>query len=82
VTNDELRSTVLSAIAEIAPEVDPAAVDPSEPIQDEFDLDSMDFLRLMELLHERVGVEVPERDYPQVATLDACVDYLAAHAAA
>jgi acyl carrier protein len=82
VTHDELRTTVLSAISEIAPEVDPAAVDASEPIQDEFDLDSMDFLRLMELLHERVGVEVPERDYPQVATLDACVDYLAAHAAA
>lgn len=81
-THDELRTTVLSAIAEIAPEVDPAAVDPSEPIQDEFDLDSMDFLRLMEMLQERVGVEVPERDYPQVATLDACIDYLAARAAA
>jgi acyl carrier protein len=29
-------------------------------------------------LHERLGVDIPERDYPKLATLDTIVDYVAA----
>lgn len=79
-TDDTMRATVLAAIGEIAPEVDPAMIDPGAGLQEECDLDSMDFLRLVELLAERTGVEVPERDYPLIATLDGAVAYLSSHA--
>lgn len=38
----------------------------------------MDFLNLIVALHERTGIEIPERDYPKLSTLDAAVAYLLA----
>jgi acyl carrier protein len=36
----------------------------------------MDVLNFVVGLHTALGVDIPETDYPQLATLDACVDYL------
>ncbi len=33
-------------------------------------------------VHDRTGVDIPERDYPQGATLEGCVRYLRANRAA
>jgi acyl carrier protein len=41
------------------------------------DLDSMHFLRLIEALHEKTGVDVPEADYPRLDSLDGAAAYLA-----
>ena len=38
----------------------------------------MDFLNFTIGLHKAFGVEIPEQDYRKLATLDACVDYVAA----
>ena len=76
-TNDEIRSAVLAALRRIAPEIDPATLRPDVPVRDQADLDSMDFLNFVLELHDALGVDVPEGDYPQVATLDGCVAYLA-----
>jgi len=80
VTPDEIRAVVLETLAGIAPEVDPAAVLPDVDLRDELDIDSMDFLNFVIALHERLGVDIPERDYPKLGTLDAIVDYVAAGA--
>lgn len=77
-TRDEIRATVLRALGEIAPECDPGAVTPDVPFRDQLDLDSMDYLNFVIALHVALGVEIPEADYPRLATLEACVDYLAA----
>ena len=79
-TRDEIRAAVLETLAEIAPEVDPAAVLPDVDLRDQLDIDSMDFLNFVIALHERLGVDIPERDYPKLGTLDAIVDYVAAGA--
>ena len=70
------RIHVTDALLEVAPEVDPAAIAGDQPLQEQLDLDSMDFLAFLEALAERTGLEVPERDYAQVATLDGCIEYL------
>ena len=44
----------------------------------ELDIDPMDFLNFTIGLHKAFGVEIPEQDYRKLATLDACVDYVAA----
>ena len=73
---DAARIHVLDALVEVAPEIDPATVDGTVPLQEQLDLDSMDFLAFLEAVAERTGVEIPERDYDRVATLDGCVEYL------
>jgi acyl carrier protein len=78
VTAEELRATVLRALGDVAPEADLASLKPDVPLRDQLDLDSMDFLNFVVALHGAVGVEIPEADYPRLATLEACVDYLGA----
>ena len=76
-TRDEIRATVLRALGEIAPEADLATLEPDVPFRDQLDLDSMDFLNFVIALHAALDVDIPEADYPKLATLDGCVDYLA-----
>jgi len=38
----------------------------------------MDFLNFVIGLHHTLGVDIPESDYPKLATLEGCVQYLAA----
>lgn len=79
-TSDALRRSVAECLRQIAPEVDPAVLDPRRSLREQADLDSFDFLRLLMALNERVGVEVPEADYGLVDSLDGLVDYLGRHA--
>jgi acyl carrier protein len=75
-TPDTLRATVVEALLDVAPDVDPATLDAAAPFRDQFDFDSMDQLNFVVGLHRRLGVDVPETDYPQLATLDGCVAYV------
>jgi acyl carrier protein len=72
----EVRAAVLRALGDIAPEADFASLKPDVPLRDQLDLDSMDILNLVTALHDALGVEIPEADYPRLTTLDACVEYL------
>jgi acyl carrier protein len=62
----------------IAPEVDLDDIDGAEPLQDAADLDSMDFLNLISALYAETGIEIPERDYSKVASIDGFVAYVQA----
>jgi acyl carrier protein len=77
VTRDEIKATVLEALATVAPEVDPATLDMRANLRDQVDLDSMDFLTLLIALGQRFNLEIPESDYSGLASLDGCIDYLA-----
>jgi acyl carrier protein len=76
-SREDIRAAVLAVLGEIAPETDPATVDPSDSLREQLDLDSMDFLRFVQAIHQRLGVEIPEADYSKLATLDGAVGYLA-----
>jgi acyl carrier protein len=76
VTPTEARALLARLLRGVAPEVDLDAVDPAAPLQEEADLDSMDFLNLMTALYDETGIEVPERDYPLVATIDGFVSFV------
>lgn len=75
-TADEIRLTVLRLLGNIAPEADPARLRPNVNLRDQLDIDSMDFLNFAISLHKEFRIEIPERDYPQLATIDGCVDYV------
>jgi acyl carrier protein len=76
-THDEIRASVLDALAEIAPEADLDRLRPNVSFREQLDIDSMDFLNFAIAVHKAFDVEIPERDYPKLVTLDGCVDYLA-----
>jgi acyl carrier protein len=78
VNEDELRQVLLGALTEIAPEVEAEAIDPTTDLDEQLDIDSIDFLNLIVAVNERTGIEVPERDYPKLSTLDGAVAYLLA----
>jgi acyl carrier protein len=75
-TADALKSRILALLGRIAPEADLSALDPSVNIRTELDLDSMDFLNFLISLSKELQVEVPERDYGRLSTLNGCIDYL------
>jgi acyl carrier protein len=77
-TPEETRAAVLEELARIAPEADPAGLRPDVRFRDQLDLDSMDLLNFAIALHWRFGVEIPESDYPKLATLNGCIAYLSA----
>jgi acyl carrier protein len=74
----ELHDVMMAALTAVAPDVDPTAVDPAADLTDQLDIDSMDFLNIVVAVHEQTGIDIPERDYPKLSTLDGAVDYLAA----
>lgn len=74
----DIRRLVQEELGNIAPEVDPATVDPAGDLREAFDIDSMDFLNFITAIHHRLGVDIPELDYPKLFTLDGAVAYIAA----
>jgi acyl carrier protein len=82
VTTDDARALFGRILHRIAPEVRLDSADLDAPIQEELDLDSMDFLNLVTALHDEVGLDVPERDYPKLGTVNGFIAYVAAAPAA
>lgn len=79
-TADEIRATVLRLLRNVAPEADPAQLQPNVSLREQLDVDSMDLLNFVIALHKEFCVEIPERDYPKLMTVDGCVKYLEATA--
>jgi acyl carrier protein len=74
----DAREAVHTAILQVAPEVDVAGLDEGSRLQQDLELDSLDFLRLVETIDEATGIDIPERDYAKVATVRSLIGYLAA----
>jgi acyl carrier protein len=74
----DIRKVVQEELGNIAPEVDLASIDPAGDLREAIDIDSMDFLNFITAIHHRLGVEIPEIDYPKLVTLDGAVAYVAA----
>ena len=49
-----------------------------QPLRGQVDLDSIDWLNVLQGLHLRLCVDIPESDYARRVTLDDTVVYLAA----
>jgi acyl carrier protein len=75
-TEIEILAVLRDELQRLAPEIDFDTVDRTRPIQQEFDIDSMDFLNYVTAIHERLGVNVPESDYGKVATISGALAYL------
>ncbi|MFO8027775.1 MAG: phosphopantetheine-binding protein [Opitutales bacterium] len=75
-TEDQVKQIVIDIINEIAPDEDTSGLKSEVALREQMDLDSMDFLDIVMELRKQHGIEVPEADYPQLASLDSCAAYL------
>ena len=75
-TKDNCKKLVIDIISDIAPDEDLSTIKPEIRLRDQLQLDSMDFLDIVMELRKRHGIEVPEADYGQLASLESCADYL------
>lgn len=76
----QARDAIGRALTAVAPGLDLDGVHPGESLRAALDLDSLDFLTLVERLSDLTGVEVPEADYGQVLTVEQLSSYLVSHA--
>ncbi|XOF34609.1 MAG: acyl carrier protein [Candidatus Electrothrix sp. YB6] len=75
-TRDEIKDVILEIIEDIDEDAEFDSLDADKPLRDQLDLDSMDFLDIVMELRKRYKLQIPEDDYPELATLTSCVNYL------
>jgi acyl carrier protein len=73
---NSLRGQVIASLIEVAPDVDQSALDPDINFRDQFEIDSVDFLELVLNLEKKLGIKIPEVDYPKLSSMRGCLTYL------
>ena len=53
-----------------------ASVDPDTDLREAIDIDSMDFLNFITAVTHRLGIDIPEIDYPKLVTLNGAAAYI------
>ena len=75
-TAADIRLAVLDILATITPDEDLSQLQEAVPFREQLELDSMDFLDIVMELRKRYRVQIPEKDYPQLASMASTVAYL------
>jgi acyl carrier protein len=76
VNEAHIRTVLQEELGNIAPEMDLQKLDPAADLREALDIDSMDFLNFVIAVHHRLGIDIPELDYPKLTTLDGAATYL------
>ncbi len=79
-TRSEIEDVLRRELYGIAPDIALEDIDRGGDLREEFDIDSMDFLKLVTALGQQFSLEMPEADYPQMDSFDNLLAYLAAKA--
>ncbi|MFI9025170.1 acyl carrier protein [Streptomyces sp. NPDC053560] len=80
-THEEALTIMRQEIFRIAPDADMDSLPTDARFREVLELDSLDFLNLVEVLTERTGVRIDEEDYESLLTLSGSADFLVARTA-
>ncbi len=80
-TPEHARELIEQTLLDIVPDADLAALTQGVDIREELELDSLDFVALVERLSERAGLRIEEEDYGELRTMDSAVRLLTMHSA-
>jgi acyl carrier protein len=75
-TGAEIKEAVLDILSGIAPDEDLSGLKDEVAFRDQLELDSMDFLDIVMELRKRYRVQIPEEEYPALASMTSTVKYL------
>ena len=73
---EEIKSIIINIIADIIPDEDCSNLNDEKALREQLDLDSMDFLDIVMEIRRKYSIDIPEEDYPQLASLNSCANYL------
>ena len=75
-SEEMIKSIAIRIVGRIAPEAPLDKIEPNRRFRDQFEFDSVDFLTFVTELQKELNIRIPEMDYPNLASLKGCVDYL------
>jgi acyl carrier protein len=75
-TSAEIREAIVDILSDIAPDEDLSKLQEDVAFRDQLELDSMDFLDIVMELRKRYRIQIPEEDYPELASMSSTVKYL------
>ncbi|MCG6862371.1 MAG: phosphopantetheine-binding protein [Chromatiaceae bacterium] len=73
---NSLRGQIIESLTKVAPDVDQGVLDPDINFRDQFEIDSVDFLGFVLDLEKKLGIKIPEVDYPKLSGMSGCLTYL------
>ena len=73
----ETRDQLVEILLDVVPDIDPQNLTDSQNFREAFDIDSMDFLAIVEQAEAEFSVSVPESAYAQLQTLEGFEAFLA-----
>ncbi len=73
---EQIRQALLNILTRIVPDEDLSQLKDDLPFREQMELDSMDFLDIVMELRKQYRVQIPEEDYPHLATMGGAVTYL------
>ena len=75
-TSAEIKEAIISILSDIAPDEDLSDLKEDIPFSEQLEMDSMDFLDIVMELRKRYRIQIPEEDYPELASMESTVKYL------
>lgn len=73
---EEVKSILKKIFHEIAPEINFNNLDTSCPLRDQVDIDSFDFYRIIVMVNQRTGVNVPDSKVIEFRNMDQLIQYI------
>jgi acyl carrier protein len=80
VTPERARELIEQTLLFIVPDADLAAMPPDADLREYLELDSLDFVVLVERLSKGADYRIDEADYGQLRTMNSAIGFLAARA--
>jgi acyl carrier protein len=80
-TPDQARDMLQTTLREVVPDADLSTLAPGADLRDTFELDSLDFVELVDRLSTRAGFRIEEDDADGLRTVEAATQFLVARTA-
>jgi len=73
---NELKDIILKGLKQVAPNANVEELGMDENLRDALDIDSFDHLNFLIAIDEKLGVNIPEKDYGKLNTVAEVINYL------
>ena len=80
ISRDDARALIESVLRDIVPDASLAGLPDGTDLRDTFELDSLDFVELVERLGKRGGFRIADEDAERLRRLDSALDFVAPRA--
>jgi len=78
-TPDQARTMLDTTLREIVPDADLSTLAPGADLRDTYEVDSLDFVELVDRLSTRAGFRIEEDDADGLRSVEAAINFLVTH---